>query len=79
MHEGMAASHERMARLDETRSDRPGVAADERAYLLTRAAQHRVEAVTERGKAAEDRLEAAIDRDRADEDRQAGDPRRDGC
>jgi hypothetical protein len=75
----MAEAHERMASLDETRSDRPGLAADERADLLTRAAQHRGQSGTNREKAAEDRLEAAMDRDRTDEDRQAGDPDRDHC
>lgn len=67
MHEGMTVTHEPMASVDETRANSPGLTGDERADLLTRAAQHRLQADTDRGQAAEDRREAAIDQDGADD------------
>src|SRR5207248_527167 len=48
--------HSIRSSLDETRANRPGVTADERAELLARAAQHRREADTDRERAGEDRL-----------------------
>jgi hypothetical protein len=66
MHDQMAAAHERVADLQETRANRPGADSAEREDLLTSAAEHREHAVADRHEADVGRREAAKDRDPAD-------------